>query len=255
MAVQDQLQHQFAAEEGQHQHRHRRQRPAHRGGAAPPVALAAQQQGDEITLTISDDGRGIDRRRVREHALRQGIRTAAELDRLADSDLLGLILLPGFSTAKQVSDLSGRGVGMDVVRTNLQQIGVNLTLTPISFPDWLSLLSDWDNIPQMFLMAEFAQLPDPGGMLVPYFMSTSVGTNRSGYSNPEVDELLNSALATGDADERCSAYEEAQRIIDEDMVSVNMYTFARPFGYSESVQNFHLIGAGSGPYIPDIRKS
>ena len=142
-----------------------------------------------------------------------------------------------------------------LLQSNLQQIGVNLTLTPISFPDWLSLLSDWDNIPQMFLMAEFAQLPDPGGMLVPYFMSTSVGTNRSGYSNPEVDELLNSALATGDADERCSAYEEAQRIIDEDMVSVNMYTFARPFGYSESVQNFHLIGAGSGPYIPDIRKS
>ena len=142
-----------------------------------------------------------------------------------------------------------------LLQSNLQQIGVNLTLTPISFPDWLSLLSDWDNIPQMFLMAEFAQLPDPGGMLVPYFMSTSVGTNRSGYSNPEVDELLNSALATGDADERCSDYEEAQRIIDEDMVSVNMYTFARPFGYSESVQNFHLIGAGSGPYIPDIRKS
>lgn len=142
-----------------------------------------------------------------------------------------------------------------LLQSNLQQIGVNLTLTPISFPDWLSLLSDWDNIPQMFLMAEFAQLPDPGGMLVPYFMSTSVGTNRSGYSNPDVDELLNSALATGDADERCSDYEEAQRIIDEDMVSVNMYTFARPFGYSESVQNFHLIGAGSGPYIPDIRKS
>lgn len=142
-----------------------------------------------------------------------------------------------------------------LLQSNLQQIGVNLTLTPISFPDWLSLLSDWENIPQMFLMAEFAQLPDPGGMLVPYFMSTSVGTNRSGYSNPKVDELLNSALATGDADERCKAYEEAQRIIDEDMVSVNMYTFARPFGHSESVQNFHLIGAGSGPYIPDIRKS
>ncbi|MFN8678774.1 MAG: ABC transporter substrate-binding protein [Thermomicrobiales bacterium] len=142
-----------------------------------------------------------------------------------------------------------------LLQSNLQQIGVNLTLTPISFPDWLSMLADWNNIPQMFLMAEFAQLPDPGGMLVPYFMSTSVGTNRSGYSNPEVDELLNTALATGDAEARCSAYEEVQRIIDEDMVSVNMYTFARPFGYSESVQNFHLIGAGSGAYIPDIRKS
>jgi peptide/nickel transport system substrate-binding protein len=141
-----------------------------------------------------------------------------------------------------------------LLQSNLQQIGVNLTLTPISFPDWLSSLSDWNNIPQMFLLAEFAQLPDPGGMLVPYFMSTSVGTNRSGYSNPKVDELLNSALATGNAEEQCSAYEEAQRIIDEDAVSVNMYTFARPFGFSESVSGFHLIGAGSGPYIPDIRK-
>ena len=65
------------------------------------LMLSAVQQGDEITLTIADDGRGIDRQRVREHAQRQGIRTAAELDRLGDSDLLGLILLPGFSTATQ----------------------------------------------------------------------------------------------------------------------------------------------------------
>jgi two-component system chemotaxis sensor kinase CheA len=101
--------------------------PAERELAGKPssgtLTLSAEQQGDEITLTIADDGRGIDRRRVREHALKQGIRTAAELDRLGDSDLLGLILLPGFSTARQVSDLSGRGVGMDVVRSNLQQIG------------------------------------------------------------------------------------------------------------------------------------
>jgi len=101
--------------------------PAERELAGKPssgrLILSAEQQGDEITLTIADDGRGIDRRRVREHALKQGIRTATELDRLGDSDLLELILLPGFSTARQVSDLSGRGVGMDVVRSNLQQIG------------------------------------------------------------------------------------------------------------------------------------
>lgn len=142
-----------------------------------------------------------------------------------------------------------------LLQSNLQQIGVNLTLTPISFPDWLTSLSDWNNIPQMFLLAEFAQLPDPGGMLVPYYMSTSVGTNRSGYSNPKVDDLLSQALATGDAEKQCSAYEEAQRIIDADAVAVNMYTFARPFGYNSEISGFHLIGAGSGPYIPDIRKS
>ena len=91
--------------------------------AAGTLQLAARHFGDQIWITIQDDGRGIDREAVRRKALQQKLRTAEELARLDDRDLLALILLPGFSTAAQVTDVSGRGVGMDVVKTNLARLG------------------------------------------------------------------------------------------------------------------------------------
>lgn len=91
--------------------------------AAGTLQLAASHLGDQIWIKIEDDGRGIDRERVQRKALDQGLRTAEELVRLNDRDLLALILLPGFSTATQVTDVSGRGVGMDVVKTNLARLG------------------------------------------------------------------------------------------------------------------------------------
>jgi len=91
--------------------------------AAGTLQLAASHLGDQIWIKIEDDGRGIDRERVQRKALDQGLRTAEELARLNDRDLLALILLPGFSTAAQVTDVSGRGVGMDVVKTNLARLG------------------------------------------------------------------------------------------------------------------------------------
>ena len=92
------------------------------------LRLAASHFGDQIWITIEDDGRGIDRERVREKALEQGLRTAEELARLDDRELLALILLPGFSTAAQVTDVSGRGVGMDVVKTNLARMGGSIEI-------------------------------------------------------------------------------------------------------------------------------
>lgn len=101
--------------------------PADRQRAGKPplgtLQLTARHFGDQIWITIEDDGRGIDRDAVRRKALQQGLRTPEELARLDDHDLLGLILLPGFSTAAQVTDVSGRGVGMDVVKTNLARLG------------------------------------------------------------------------------------------------------------------------------------
>ena len=92
----------------------------------PPLGtlqLTASHLGDQIWITIQDNGRGIDRDRIRRKALEQRLRTPEELARLDDRDLLALILLPGFSTAAQVTDVSGRGVGMDVVKTNVTRLG------------------------------------------------------------------------------------------------------------------------------------
>lgn len=98
-----------------------------RGRAGKPsqgvLQLTARHLGDQIWITIEDNGRGIDRERVRRKALEQRLRTPEELARLDDRDLLALILLPGFSTAAQVTDVSGRGVGMDVVKTNVARLG------------------------------------------------------------------------------------------------------------------------------------
>ncbi|MCC6644459.1 MAG: chemotaxis protein CheA [Polyangiaceae bacterium] len=87
------------------------------------IAINAFQKGSHVLLEIEDDGRGIDRARVREIALSRGILDqtgAAELD---DRGLLGLIFLPGFSTKGAVDMLAGRGVGMDVVKTNISRLG------------------------------------------------------------------------------------------------------------------------------------
>jgi two-component system, chemotaxis family, sensor kinase CheA len=106
--------------------------PAERQKAGKPslgkISLSASQIGGQIFITIRDDGRGLDPRRIKNKARDAKLRTDEELDCMADRDILGLILLPGFSTAKEVTDVSGRGVGMDVVKTNLDRLGGTLTI-------------------------------------------------------------------------------------------------------------------------------
>jgi two-component system chemotaxis sensor kinase CheA len=87
------------------------------------IQLSARHLGGQIYIEVRDDGRGLDAEKIKRKALEQGLRSSAELARLGEKDLLGLILLPGFSTAAEVTDLSGRGVGMDVVKTNLERLG------------------------------------------------------------------------------------------------------------------------------------
>ncbi|PZU21765.1 MAG: chemotaxis protein CheA [Shinella sp.] len=84
------------------------------------ITLAARQSGGEVTITIVDDGRGIDRSRVRAKAESSGIITPNT--QLSDQELLQLIFQPGFSTAAQVTNLSGRGVGMDVVKKSVEAL-------------------------------------------------------------------------------------------------------------------------------------
>jgi two-component system chemotaxis sensor kinase CheA len=96
------------------------------------IKLSAFQQGGYIVIEVSDDGRGLDPQRIRAKAIENGLATGAELDRLSDVDLYKFIFKAGFSTAQAISGVSGRGVGMDVVRTNIELIGGTVDLKSTS---------------------------------------------------------------------------------------------------------------------------
>jgi two-component system chemotaxis sensor kinase CheA len=94
-------------------------------GKAPEgqVAIRAFHEGGQVNIQISDDGNGIDPERVRAKAVQKGLFSADRAARMSDQELMQVIFAPGFSTAEQVTQLSGRGVGMDVVKTNIEKIG------------------------------------------------------------------------------------------------------------------------------------
>jgi len=90
------------------------------------IVIKATQESGNIVLRIEDDGRGIDAQKVALKALENGIITQEEYDRMSNEEKIMLIFSPGLSTAKKVSDISGRGVGMDVVMNNINSIGGNI---------------------------------------------------------------------------------------------------------------------------------
>jgi two-component system, chemotaxis family, sensor kinase CheA len=85
------------------------------------IQLNARQRGGQIVIEIIDDGRGLDRDVIRRKGIERGL--ISETSTVSDEDILSLIFQPGFSTAEKVSDISGRGVGMDVVKRNIQKLG------------------------------------------------------------------------------------------------------------------------------------
>ncbi len=87
------------------------------------IELRAFQESDQIVIEVADDGRGIDPEKIKAAALSKGVIAADQAAKLSDQEAVNLIFQPGFSTASQVSDLSGRGVGMDVVRNNIEKLG------------------------------------------------------------------------------------------------------------------------------------
>ena len=122
------------------------------------VRLEARQEGDHIVLIIADDGRGMSPERIRMKAVEKGIISEEEANMLDDRQSLNLIFMPGFSTKTQASAVSGRGVGMDVVKTNIQKLNgsveirsepgkgsvfmISLPLTLAILPVLLVLLGD-----------------------------------------------------------------------------------------------------------------
>lgn len=87
------------------------------------IELSAFNEGDNIIIRISDDGRGIDPEKIKRVALQKGLITNEEAQKMSDSDAIELIFLPGFSSAEVTTDISGRGVGMDVVKSKISSLG------------------------------------------------------------------------------------------------------------------------------------
>ncbi|MHB2021189.1 MAG: chemotaxis protein CheW, partial [Candidatus Xenobia bacterium] len=106
--------------------------PEVRSAAGKPeegtLTLSARHQGGLVHIDIADDGRGIDVDRVRQVAVQRGMVTTDQAARLSRNEVFGLIMQPGFSTAEKVTEMSGRGVGMDVVRANIEAIGGSLEI-------------------------------------------------------------------------------------------------------------------------------
>ena len=109
--------------------------PAERLAAGKPrigkIRLSACHQGGHIIIEIADNGRGLDVERIRALALEHGLLNESELAAKSDSEICNLIFMPGFSTATRITSISGRGVGMDVVRANVEQIGGTVELKSI----------------------------------------------------------------------------------------------------------------------------
>jgi two-component system chemotaxis sensor kinase CheA len=92
------------------------------------VRLTAEHAEGQIVVTVTDDGGGIDPEQIRQAAVRRGMLSEEEAARLSDDEAITQIFRPGLSTAEEVTDVSGRGVGLDIVRTNIGRIGGSVTV-------------------------------------------------------------------------------------------------------------------------------
>ncbi len=95
---------------------------------AGTIQLHAYHEGGQVNIAIADDGRGIDAAKVSAKAVDKGVITAAQAAKMSEEEIVRLVFAPGFSTAEQVTDVSGRGVGMDVVRTNIEKLGGHIDI-------------------------------------------------------------------------------------------------------------------------------
>ncbi len=110
--------------------------PQERRAAGKPehgrIRLSAYHEGGHIIIQIADDGRGLDTDRIKAKAIAHGLATEAEIEKLSEAQIQKFIFAPGFSTAAAVTSVSGRGVGMDVVRTNIDQIGGTIDVKSVA---------------------------------------------------------------------------------------------------------------------------
>jgi len=110
--------------------------PAERAAAGKPeqgtIRLSAYHEGGHIIICIADNGRGLNTERIKAKAVANGLVSEAELEKMTEAQIHKFIFAPGFSTAAQITSVSGRGVGMDVVRTNIDQIGGTIDIKSVA---------------------------------------------------------------------------------------------------------------------------
>ncbi|WP_406671223.1 chemotaxis protein CheA [Methanolobus sp. ZRKC4] len=95
------------------------------------VGLSASRQRNSVLIEVEDDGKGMDPANLRDVAVKKGVMTREEVDKLSDTDALNIIFMPGFSGAKTVTDVSGRGVGMDAVKTKIEALGGSVKVSSV----------------------------------------------------------------------------------------------------------------------------
>jgi two-component system chemotaxis sensor kinase CheA len=110
--------------------------PAERSAAGKPeqgtIRLSAYHEGGHIIICIADNGRGLNTERIKAKAVSSGLVSEAELEKMSEAQIHKFIFAPGFSTAAAITSVSGRGVGMDVVRTNIDQIGGTIDIKSVA---------------------------------------------------------------------------------------------------------------------------
>lgn len=97
-------------------------------GRKGSLRLTAERERNNIIISLEDNGRGIDSKKIKEAAIRKGVLSKEEADKLKEDEALRLIFIPGFTTAEKVTEIFGRGVGMDVVRNKIESVGGSVKL-------------------------------------------------------------------------------------------------------------------------------
>lgn len=166
---------------------------------------------------------------------------------LVDAGVSNLSLTLRYQTFHPFPDLAA------LMQANLKEIGINLEIQPITFPEYLATLSDPTKIPEMMMLDDSPSFPDPGALLQTYH-SSAVGTNRSGLSDPAIDKLLDEISATTDEAQRCELYEQVQADLREAAVSVNLMTKTKLYAARSNIDNVTVNRmGGSGVALADIR--
>ena len=138
------------------------------------ILLEAEEVGDDIIVRVKDDGRGVNPNIVKEKALQKGLKTKAELDKMSVPEIQMLIFEPGFSTAQQVTDISGRGVGTDMVLKCVTGIGGNI-----------KIVSEVDKGTEFHL-----RLPTPKSVLIISSLMVRCGNEIYGIAQDAIDRII-----------------------------------------------------------------
>ncbi|MDP5227627.1 MULTISPECIES: ABC transporter substrate-binding protein [Arthrobacter] len=139
-------------------------------------------------------------------------------------------------------------------QSNLKDLGVNVNLVPIAFPDYLKTLSSPSTIPSMMLLNDYIMSPDPGAALDKLYNSKSIGiTNKGAYTNPKVDSLLAQARTQPDEAKRCDLYKQVESDVAADSVTANMYQVSFPVGYRKDLKGITFDWAATPMSFFNVR--